>query len=282
MDHSQPSTSQRSASEYSILVFDSGVGGLSIVKHIRHILPDVAINYLADNALFPYGLLSNDELVDRTSSLISAADKQLKPDVIVIGCNSASTLALPRLRQNLSTPIVGVVPAIKPAAQLSQTKVIGLLATPGTIQRDYTDDLIKEFASDCTVVKIGSSELVLQAEKKLAEFLLSHTNLNHSLAPFIEHPLSDQIDTVVLACTHFPLLKDELARQLPHVIHWVDSGEAIARRVQHVLSELSNVPISLPSENAFFTDLDKVSTRLTTNLRGYGFKSSKKWPITTK
>ncbi|GLS26679.1 glutamate racemase [Marinibactrum halimedae] len=220
-----------------ILVFDSGVGGLSIVKHIKTRLPSAHITFAADNAAFPYGEKSEDELIARIESVVGHLCQRAHYDIIVVGCNSASTIALPTLRSLLTQPVVGVVPAVKPAARLSDSKVIGLLATQGTVNRQYTDGLIQEFANDCTVIPVGSKALVGLAEEKLRNNPPSLTQLTSVLAPFSAHPRFPEMDTMVLACTHFPLLEADLKRVLPNITHWVDSGDAIARRVQFLVEE---------------------------------------------
>lgn len=211
-----------------ILVFDSGVGGLSILKAIRQRLPTQDYVYASDNAAFPYGLKTRDYLVERVDKVLRALIKARRPDIIVIACNTASTVALPVIRSHFTAPVVGVVPAIKPAAAISRSGVIGLLGTPGTVERAYTQQLIDDFASHCTVVKVGSSRLVEIAEQALRGQAASTQELRNILAPLFQ---SESLDTVVLACTHFPLITDELAAAAPRPITWVDSGEAIARRV---------------------------------------------------
>ena len=222
-----------------ILVFDSGVGGLSIVEHLRLALPGVAITYLADTLFFPYGMMQEQALVKRVVTLLGQAHERYNPDLIVVACNTASTLVLPTLRETLTIPIVGVVPAIKPAAQLSTSKVIGLLATPGTIRRDYTDELIADFAPECEVIRVGSSQLVQVAEEALRGCHHDPDVFRTALAPFFEHRRSGELDTIVLACTHFPLVKEQLAMAAPGISHWVDSGAAIARRVRQLLPTLA-------------------------------------------
>ncbi|MFP6843950.1 MAG: glutamate racemase [Thalassolituus sp.] len=217
--------------KHTVLIFDSGVGGLSILQEVRQLLPNLALSYVMDNAAFPYGVQPDDVLLRRIVNVCCSAVEVLQPDLLIIACNTASTIALPALRQQLSIPVVGVVPAIKVAANSAPGGHIGLLATPATINRTYTDDLIAEFASGCTVHRFGSSELVLLAE----EFMLGY-DINSAL---IEH-VGKWIDStptmthVVLGCTHFPLLNPLLQRQWPK-IQWIDSGNAIARRVQQLL-----------------------------------------------
>ena len=216
-----------------ILVLDSGVGGLSVHAHIRLRLPGVPTIYLADSAGFPYGTKSEQEVLQRVVSLAEAVHQVYQPSLVVIACNTASTIVLPELRARLQVPIVGVVPAIKTAAAVSQTRQIGLLATPGTVAREYTGRLIEHFASDCEVVRVGSHALVHLAETYLQGVSPDINQLREILSPFFEPGRS--IDTIVLGCTHFPLLTSELAQAAPRPIQWVDSGDAIARRVASLL-----------------------------------------------
>ncbi|MET0378732.1 MAG: glutamate racemase [Spongiibacteraceae bacterium] len=225
-----------------ILIFDSGVGGLSIHAAIAARLPQENYVYACDNACFPYGPKPEEELVQRVHDVLDALIERYAPKLLVVACNTASTVALPRLRQHYTLPIVGVVPAIKPAAQLSKNKIIGLLATPGTVRRAYTDQLIRDFAADCTVMKIGSSELVFIAEAKLRGDAVDIAQLRRLMQPFFDSPhfsSAGDVDTIVLGCTHFPLLKDELAAAVPHTVNWVDSGTAIAERVLSLLGDVA-------------------------------------------
>jgi glutamate racemase len=228
-----------------ILVFDSGVGGLSILQEIRRQYPHCCFFYASDNAAFPYGTKTEEELIERVDVVLHQLQQTTQADIIVVACNTASTVALPRIRERFSQPVIGVVPAIKPAAAISQSKVIGLLATPGTVKREYTQQLIAQFAADCEIISIGSSELVHLAEQKLRGETITQQQLEPIVQRLIHNP---EIDTVVLACTHFPLLKEELKIALPNIKHWVDSGEAIARRVGHWLSQ-QNVDTKSPQPN---------------------------------
>ena len=218
-----------------IVVFDSGVGGLSIAQAIKKTHQSLEIVYVSDNAAFPYGTRGETTLIERTLAVLGEVQRQYHADVIVIACNTASTVALPSLRKALNIPIVGVVPAIKPAAVLSTSKVIGLLATPGTVARRYTEALIEEFADDCQIIPVGSAELVKLAEDKLHGESIDLPVIEQIVEPFTR---AEHIDTVVLACTHFPLLLEELKLALPKIHHWVDSGDAIARRITYWLAEL--------------------------------------------
>lgn len=219
-----------------IAVFDSGVGGLTILRVLRQKCPTASFVYGADQAHFPYGPKSEAEVLRHVIDFISELTKVVTPDVLVVACGTASTIVLPALRAQYSIPIVGVVPAIKPAAQLSQTKVIGLLATPGTVVRSYTDQLIAEHAADCQVIKLGSSLLVELAEAKMRGAVLDRAVIAQEIAPLFAGPGS-QIDTVVLGCTHFPLLLEELTANAARMVTWVDSGDAVAARVAFLLQE---------------------------------------------
>lgn len=221
----------------NVLIFDSGVGGFSVFQHIRHALPGLKSCYLMDNALFPYGIQPDDTLIKRIVFLCQKACQRFKIDMVVIACNTASTLALPALRKVLNIPVIGVVPAIKTAADLSQSKHIALLATPATINRPYIDHLIQEHATDCEITRIGSSELV-----KLAEhYWLTHELNEPALAQILSRGLSlntseREIDQMVLGCTHFPIIGEHISKLYPHV-NLIDSGAAIARRVCFILQE---------------------------------------------
>jgi len=253
-----------------VLVFDSGVGGLSILNEIRTHIPGCELVYACDNAAFPYGTKGEAELVQRVDAVLKALIARIDPDIVVVACNTASTVALPHIRNHFRKPVVGVVPAIKPAAQLSQSRVIGLLATPGTVSRPYTQKLIDEFAADCTIIRVGSSELVQLAEQKLRGLDPAPETLRAILAPIFANPLTD---TLVLACTHFPLLQNELEAAAPRPIHWVDSGAAIARRVKSLLEGEHNLPVGHPDPAGFdcwLTRYDADRGPLETGLKAYG------------
>lgn len=222
-----------SGEDGAILVFDSGVGGLSIVNSVRQMRPWQKFVYLADNACFPYGDLSDARIVERVLSLVCAAVARYRPGLIIIGCNTASTLSLPALRQSLPTiPVVGVVPAVKPAATLTANGRVGVLATPATVRGPYLDRLVREYAADVEVLRVGSSALVREAEQMLRGIPVDLGVVRTALAPLE----AADVDTVVLGCTHFPLIVDSLRQTLSGVTHWVDSGAAIGRRVNQLLS----------------------------------------------
>ncbi len=223
-----------------VLVMDSGVGGLSIAQEMRCLLPELPLLYLADNAALPYGNKSEAWLKARVLNLVKSVLQEDNIRMLVIACNTASTVVLDHLRAELKIPVVGVVPAIKPASECSGSGHIGLLATPGTVSRHYTDDLVKHFAEGCRVSRLGSTELVRLAEEKLAGKRICLSRLEQAMAPLFNQT---DLDTIVLGCTHFPLLKPELEQIAPRRIRWVDSGKAVAERVQSLLQDMPQTSI---------------------------------------
>ena len=218
-----------------ILIFDSGVGGLSISQSLTDCLPSAAQILLSDNAYFPYGEMNEADLITRVTNLLIKAAFHLQPDCIVIACNTVSTVALEKIRAAVTIPVVGVVPAIKPAAEISVGKVIGLLATPATVNRSYTAELVNSFAEDCLLISVGSTRLVEIAEQKLRGIAVDPIEVKAIVETFILAEKEQHLDTIVLGCTHFPLLSDCLTKVLPTSIRLVDSSTAIARQVKKVL-----------------------------------------------
>ncbi|MGE5563997.1 MAG: glutamate racemase [Bacillota bacterium] len=216
-----------------ILFFDSGVGGLSVLAPTRKLLPDAPIVYAADSAGFPYGKRTEAEIASRVPALLGRLVERFHPRLAVIACNTASTIALEHVRSALDLPVVGTVPAIKPAAEISKSRVIGVLGTEATVRQPYVDDLAAKFAADCTLVRLGSPELVELAEARLAGEEVSVDAVRAAAQPLFDAPDGGRIDTVVLACTHFPLLEEELRAGFPEVAY-VDGGAGIARRIAHL------------------------------------------------
>lgn len=228
-----------------IMILDSGVGGLSVAGQIRKLRPDARLVYVADNGGFPYGDKSPGALSERVSCVLESAVAKYSPDLIVIACNTASTALLAELRRKFLLPFVGVVPAIKPACQISQSKHIGVLATQNTVAGSYIQDLIKNFASGCTLFLYGSPLLATIAEQKLRGVQPDLSILHSDLLQLQAKDHTGKMDTVVLACTHFPLLVNELKSALPAIQNWIDSGEAIARRVDYCLTEAGLINASI-------------------------------------
>ncbi|WP_371397036.1 glutamate racemase [Fretibacter rubidus] len=254
------------------LIFDSGVGGLSVSREIRDLLPALRQSYVADDIFRPYGEKTPAQLQARLPELLATLELMLSPDVIVIACNTASTTALDAIRAAVRAPVIGVVPAIKPAAQMTRTGTIAVLGTPGTVKRRYVDGLIRDHASDCHVILQGSVNLVDIAEAKLAGGAVDLARIKAELAPLFSGKHGADIDAVVLACTHFPLLKDELKASLTQSVRWIDSGAAIARRVKSVLDDKA-VDIAKgfnSADNAFLIGPDTGAARAAT-FQDFGF-----------
>lgn len=255
---------------HHILVFDSGVGGLSVVSEIRDRLPAAYLSYVADDEFRPYGNKSEAQLRARLPGLLATLTHMLRPDALVVACNTASTTALPSIRAAVNIPVIGVVPAIKPAAEKSLTRAIGVLGTPGTVRRAYVDDLVADFAPDCHVLLQGSTRLVAEAEKKLAGQSVDMEVVREEIQPLFTGRIGADVDAVVLACTHFPLLRDELRAAVRQSVDWIDSGAAIARRLETVLSEISPNPLPEHEQIAFLIGPDTDSIRAQA-FADYGF-----------
>ena len=240
-----------------LLFFDSGVGGLSVLGPTRKLMPNAPIVYAADSAAFPYGKRTEAELASRIPALLGRLVERFHPRLAVIACNTASTIALEHVRAALDIPVVGTVPAIKPAAELSKSRVIGVLGTEATVRQPYVDDLAARFASDCTVIRHGSPELVEIAEAKLAGDEISLDAIRAAIAPMVEQPGGSEMDVMVLACTHFPLLADEIAEAFPAIAQ-VDGGPGIARRIAY-LTQDQEWPATAPEGVAIFTSAARAS-----------------------
>lgn len=219
----------------TILVFDSGLGGLTVFDEIRKARPDAALVYVADDAFFPYGRHSEDALVDRVVPLIGALIGAYAPRLVVIACNTASTLVLPQLRARFATPFVGTVPAIKPACAASKSKLVSVLGTEATVRREYTRALIRDFAQGCEVTLVGSAQLAAMAETVLRGGVPDEGVIAREMLPCFIARGERRTDAVVLACTHYPLLLDRLTRSAPWPVDWIDPAPAIARRVTDLI-----------------------------------------------
>ena len=254
-----------------ILFFDSGVGGLSVLGPTRALLPQAPIVYAADNGGFPYGTRSEAEIATRVPALLGRLVERYRPRLVVIACNTASTMALATVRAALAVPVVGTVPAIKPAAALSRTRAIGVLGTDGTVRQPYVDRLSAEFAADCLVIRHGSARLVELAEAKLRGDATDPADYARELCGLLGKPGGERIDTVVLACTHFPLVEDELAAASPRPLTFVDGGPGIARRVAF-LTEGQGWPATPVEGVAVFTARFDLSPGLSDALARFGLK----------
>lgn len=239
----------------TILVFDSGLGGLTVLREIVRARPDAHYIYVADDAFFPYGHHSEEQIIARVVPLMGELIASHAPDLAVIACNTASTLVMSHLREAYSVPFVGTVPAIKPACASSKTKQVSVLGTSGTVKREYTKRLIADFSQGCEVTLVGSTELASLAEAALSGNAVSDEEIAAELAPcFVGSDGNDpaRTDTVVLACTHYPLLLDRLVQLAPWPVDWIDPSPAIARRVSDLLGP-ANGPTDQAGAEMVFT-----------------------------
>jgi glutamate racemase len=229
-----------------ILAFDSGLGGLTVFSELVKARPDANFVYAADDAAFPYGGLSESELVARVLAVMERLVVRHAPDLAVIACNTASTLVLPHLRERFGLPFIGTVPAIKPAATTSRSRRISILATPGTVKRDYTRGLVEAYAAECQVALVGSQRLAGFAEAELRGDPVSDAELAAELAPCFVEDEGGRTDVVVLACTHYPLLAHRLRRLAPWPVAWIDPAPAVARRMVDVMHGADPSPAPHP------------------------------------
>lgn len=227
----------------SVLIFDSGIGGLSVLKEMRIILPSVRYIYVADDAAFPYGAWEEQALLSRMTKLFGRLIEKYSPGMIVIGCNTASTLAIEHLRQNFPDEIfVGTVPAVKPAAERTQSGLVTILATPGTVKRQYTRNLIKQYATKCHVRLVGSENLAELAENYMRTGFVDEDVVQAEIAPCFVEKEGKRTDIVVLACTHYPFLANRFRKTAPWPVDWIDTCEAIARRTLSLAEDIEFTP----------------------------------------
>jgi glutamate racemase len=264
-----PTVTPRLMRSPRILVFDSGVGGLSVFREIARARPDAHYVYAADDALFPYGRIPEEELVIRVTGLMESLIESHRPDLVVIACNTASVQVLPALRARFTLPFVGTVPAIKPACAASRSKRVSVLGTEATVAREYTHALIRTFGQGCDLTLVGSSRLAALAEAALAGRPVDDDELRAEIRPCFVEDGAQRTDTIVLACTHFPLLLTSFERLAPWPVRWINPAPAIARRVV----ELVGPAIGQKREGAalaIFTSGRTPSRELGAALTGFG------------
>ena len=253
----------------TILVFDSGVGGLTVYREVAAGRPNARYVYVADDAGFPYGDMPEEALITRIVHVIGKAIADHAPDLVVVACNTASTLALAQLRARFSVPFVGTVPAIKPACAQSASKLVSVLGTQATVGREYTRALIREFASGCEVHLVGSPRLAAYAEAELAGTPVADGAIAAEIAGCFVEKDRRRTDTIVLACTHYPLLLERFRANAPWPVTWLDPAPAIARRVADLIRERGSGDPPPPPQIAF-TSGHKPSPTLAAALAGYG------------
>ncbi len=259
-----------------ILVFDSGLGGLTVLAQTIRARPDARIIYAADDAGFPYGRLDQSSLVSRVLAVMERLVGRYHPDLVIIACNTASTLVLPALRARFGMPFVGTVPAIKPAAETTRSGLFSVLATPGTVARDYTKGLIASYASACSVTLVGSTRLAGLAEAVLRGEAADDAAIRAEIAPCFVEQDGRRTDVVTLSCTHYPLLLERMKRLAPWPVSWIDPAPAIARRVSQLLGPATSSGLAgstqagPPESVAVFTQGTGLTGPLRIALAGYG------------
>jgi glutamate racemase len=254
----------------TVLVFDSGLGGLTVYREVAKALPTARFIYVADDAGFPYGDRAEDALVARVTAVVGAAIAEHAPDLVVVACNTASTMALAELRARFTVPFVGTVPAIKPACAQSKTKRVAVLGTQATVSREYTRALIREYAAGCDVVLVGSSHLAAYAEAEIAGQPVSDAAIAAEVGGCFVETEGRRTDTIVLACTHYPLLTERFGTLARWPVDWLDPAPAIARRAAELMREhpTGDAPLA---PRIVFTSGSKPSPVLAAALAKYGF-----------
>jgi glutamate racemase len=267
-----PSVAPRIMRSPAILVFDSGVGGLTVFREIARARPDARLVYAADDALFPYGKVPEDQLITRVVALMGELIEAHRPDLVVIACNTASVQVLPALRKHFALPFVGTVPAIKPACAASQSKLVSVLGTEATVAREYTHALVRNFGQGCDLTLVGSARLAALAEAALAGEPVDDEAIRAEIEPCFVANGAERTDTIVLACTHFPLLLDRFERLAPWPVRWIDPAPAIARRVVELVGPATGGPAPAQAR-ALFTSGRKPSADLAVALADFGLET---------
>ena len=226
----------------TILVFDSGIGGLSVLREARMLMHDHQFVYVGDDAGFPYGDWDGEALTRRMVGLFETLIEQYQPQLAIVACNTASTLIMPALRERFALPFVGIVPAIKPAAERTASGLITVLATPGTIQRPYTQELVKQFASHRQVTMVGATRLARLAEEHMQGLPIDTDLLRAEIAPCFVESDGRRTDIITLGCTHYPFLVNEMRKLAPWPVDWLDPAEAVARQARTVLAREALAP----------------------------------------
>ncbi|MER8848403.1 MULTISPECIES: glutamate racemase [Mesorhizobium] len=253
-----------------ILMFDSGVGGLTVLREARVLMPDRRFIYVADDAAFPFGAWEEPALKEHILGLFAKLLDRFAPAISVIACNTASTLVIDALRERFpGHPFVGTVPAVKPAAERTRSGLVSVLATPGTVKRQYTRDLISKWAQKCHVRLVGSDRLAGLSEAYMREGFVDEEVVRAEIAPcFIEWD-GRRTDIVVLACTHYPFLVNRMRKTAPWPVDWIDPAEAIARRALSLLPPIDGALPQTEPDIAVFTS-GKADFAVSRLMQGFG------------
>jgi glutamate racemase len=275
-----PTVTPRLMRSPKILVFDSGVGGLTVFREIARARPDGRFVYVGDDAVFPYGKVPEAALIGRVVHIMQGLIETHRPDLVVVACNTASTLVLPALRARFSVPFVGTVPAIKPACAASQSKLVSVLGTEATVAREYTHALIRNFGQGCDLNLVGSARLATLAEAALAGEPVDDAIVRTEIAPCFVADGAARTDTVVLACTHYPLLIESFERLAPWPVRWLDPAPAIARRVVELIGPAAETqPQSVAP--AIFTSGRPIGPGFAAALDRFGLAAAEASAVTT-
>ena len=253
----------------TILVFDSGLGGLTVFREVAKARGDARFVYVADDAFFPYGGQPEDQLVARVTTLMGELIAAHAPQVVIIACNTASTIVLPQLRARFAVPFIGTVPAIKPACAASVTKRVSVLGTQATVAREYTRALIRDFANGTDVTLVGSARLAAIAEAELDGTPAEEAAIAAEIAPCFVDQDGRRTDTIVLACTHYPLLQARFEKLAPWPVHFMDPAPAIARRLTDLAGPPAGATVASPAQ-ILFTSGRRPSPALGTALARFG------------
>lgn len=252
-----------------ILMFDSGIGGLTVLREARVLMPDRRFVYVADDVAFPYGNWEEPALKARILDLFATLLERFKPELSVIPCNTASTLVIDAIRARFpGHPFVGTVPAIKPAAERTRSGLVTVLGTPGTVKRQYTRDLITQWASRCQVSLVGSHKLAALAETYMREGFVEEQVVAEEIAPCFVEQDGRRTDIVVLACTHYPFLVNRMRKAAPWPVDWIDPAEAIARRALSLLDSSQRTRTDEPDLAVFTSGAPDFATRRL--MQGFG------------
>jgi glutamate racemase len=262
----------------TILVFDSGLGGLTVFREIVKARPDASYVYVADDAFFPYARRSEAGLVARVVPLMQELILNHRPALVVIACNTASTLVLPHLRARFAVPFVGTVPAVKPACMTSRSRLVSVLGTEATVQREYTRSLIRDYGQGCDVTLVGAAHLAGLAEAALRGDAVGDDAIAQEIAPCFITSNGRRTDTIVLACTHYPLLLERFVLLAPWPVDWVDPAHAIARRVMDLIGPPAADAVS-GTARAVFTSGLRPPSALASALARFGIGQAAEFAV---
>lgn len=246
-----------SMSEAPVGVFDSGVGGLSVLGEIRRLLPNESLLYVADCGHIPYGE-KTPEFIRQRCAIIANFLHHQGAKALVVACNTATVAGVADLRRDYPHwPIVGMEPAVKPAAAATRSGIVGVLATTGTLQSAKFAALLDRFATDVQVITQpcpGLVELIEAGD-------LQSPALRQLLQGYVEPLLAAGCDTLILGCTHYPFLKPLLKHMVPAHISLIDTGAAVARQLQRLLAERGLLAAGPASETRFWSSADPIHLR---------------------